>query len=60
MTHADRAEILVSADAGQTWEPLGGGQEQLPRVWDLALGIDGATLYAALPGGIGRLPVQAP
>ena len=49
--------VQESADAGQTWAPL--GQQDLGAIHDLALGIDGANLYAATDQGIWRYALAA-
>jgi hypothetical protein len=49
----DFATGQVSGDGGATWTAL--GQQQLPEVRALALGIDGLNLFAATTGGVMRL-----
>lgn len=47
--------VKLSEDGGQTWADLS------PTEWsvnDLALGVDGANLYAATPQGVFRLPLH--
>jgi photosystem II stability/assembly factor-like uncharacterized protein len=46
-------EVVTSADGGATWADLGGAV--LPRVADLALGVDGKHLFAGTAGGVFRL-----
>jgi photosystem II stability/assembly factor-like uncharacterized protein len=56
---SDRVYILIdgrpsaSADGGATWAPL--GQQDLPQMTTLALGIDGRNLYAGTRDGLFRL-----
>jgi photosystem II stability/assembly factor-like uncharacterized protein len=45
--------VLASTNAGRTWTTL--GRSDLGAVRDLALGIDGANLYAATDQGVWRL-----
>jgi hypothetical protein len=51
-----RAGVLVSTDAGQTWQPL--GRQDLPRIHQLALGLDGRNLFAASSDGLWRLKLD--
>jgi hypothetical protein len=51
-----RGGVMASADAGQTWAPL--GRQDLGSIADLALGIDAANLYAATDQGVWRLPLR--
>src|SRR5262249_43369760 len=48
--------VLASADAGESWESL--GRQDLGAIHDLALGIDGANLYAATDTGVWRLALR--
>jgi photosystem II stability/assembly factor-like uncharacterized protein len=50
---ATRTGVQASRDGGQTWSGL--GQERLPEILALALGIDGRYLYAATDTGVFRL-----
>jgi len=45
--------VRASADGGASWSEL--GRRDLPRINDLALGIDGRNLYAATESGVYRL-----
>jgi len=47
--------VRASADSGSNWGPL--GRQDLPRINDLALGVDGRYLYAATEAGLYRLPL---
>jgi hypothetical protein len=49
------SRVRASADGGATWSDL--GQRELGTISDLALGIDGQSLYAASDRGVWRLPV---
>ncbi len=49
---------LVSADGGASWSDL--AEQDLGRVADLALGIDGQNLYAATDRGLRRLRLIPP
>jgi hypothetical protein len=48
-----RAGVAYSPDGGATWEDL--GRQDVGRVSDLALGIDGRYLFAATDRGVWRL-----
>ena len=48
--------VQASADAGQSWAPL--GQQELGPINDLALGIDARNLYAATDQGLWRLALR--
>jgi photosystem II stability/assembly factor-like uncharacterized protein len=48
--------ILATTDGGTTWGEI--GTPEMPRVDDLALGIDGQNLYAATSTGVWRLPLS--
>lgn len=49
-----RSHVITSSDGGGTWSDL--GREDLgSEIRDLALGIDGAYIYAATEGGVHRL-----
>ena len=50
--------ILATTDAGTQWSPL--TSETIGAVNDLAVGIDGANLYAATEQGVWRYPLDAP
>jgi photosystem II stability/assembly factor-like uncharacterized protein len=45
--------ILTTTDGGTTWSEI--GNPEMPKVDDLALGIDGQNLYAATSTGVWRL-----
>jgi hypothetical protein len=45
--------VLATPDGGETWGEI--GTSELPRVDDLALGIDGQNLYGATTSGVWRL-----
>ena len=45
--------VKVSSDGGGTWRDL--GRQDLGRLDDLALGIDGMNLYAATEQGVWRI-----
>jgi len=47
--------VLASTNGGQSWAPI--GQPDLDAIRDLALGIDGANLYAATEQGVWRYPL---
>jgi hypothetical protein len=50
-----REAVRWSPDGGRTWQDAGRGQEALEGIHDLALGVDGRTLYAATGRGVWRL-----
>jgi hypothetical protein len=50
-------QVLASEDGGATWQDL--AQGQLGPINDLALGIDGQTLFAATDQGVVRVPLTA-
>jgi photosystem II stability/assembly factor-like uncharacterized protein len=56
--NGDESGVQVSVDGGLSWEPI--GQGSLEQVRDLAVGIDGANLYAATDHGVWRLPLGGP
>jgi len=45
--------VVATADGGQTWAPI--GQQDLPHISQLLLGIDGLNLFAATEAGLWRL-----
>jgi photosystem II stability/assembly factor-like uncharacterized protein len=49
------AGIRKSDDGGQSWTDLGLAEQ---KVNDLALGVDGASLYAATDTGVFRMPLR--
>jgi hypothetical protein len=52
-----RTHVMGSTDGGASWSEI--GQEDLgAEIRDLALGIDGANLYAATEGGVFRLRLR--
>ena len=51
-----RAGVLVSDDGGASWQPI--GRQDLPEVYDLALGIDGRNLYVADREDLRRLRLR--
>jgi photosystem II stability/assembly factor-like uncharacterized protein len=50
--------VKRSTDGGASWADL--GRQDLGRLNDLALGIDGANLYAATEQGVGRMRLDGP
>jgi photosystem II stability/assembly factor-like uncharacterized protein len=52
-TPASSGGILATSDGGTTWSEI--GNLDMPKVDDLALGIDGQNLYAATSTGVWRL-----
>jgi hypothetical protein len=52
---AKTVTVRVSTDAGATWTDI--GTLPVKSIYDLALGIDGANLYAATDQGVWRLRV---
>jgi hypothetical protein len=48
------ASLFMSADGGATWTSIGGGLPAGQRVRDVAVGPDGATLFAATDQGVFR------
>jgi hypothetical protein len=51
-----RSHVVASTDGGATWTDLGRA-DLGSEIRDLALGIDGANLYAGTEGGVFRLPM---
>lgn len=49
------ATVMASQDGGLSWSTL--GQQPLPPIRDLVLGIDGLNLFAATRTGVMRMPL---